>query len=244
LQSASSNIYNIPENAIKEGWYGRLKIVDLTIPITHGMPRFPRYYIPSVELQPTATHEKERRSIHRLIMGTHNGTHIDAPFHMVPDGARIDEVPLDSLIGRAVVINLSKKEPKTGISSNDLVRASATVRSHDAVLIRTDWDQAWGKPEYFTDQPYLTIECAEWLVARKIRALGVDFSSVDDPSQVKAGEVPPVHRKLLENSVLIMECLTNLRSITKSRVQLISLPLKIAGCDGGPARIVAIEESL
>jgi kynurenine formamidase len=231
----------MPENPFKRGRYGLLKIIDLTIPITHGMPRFPRYYIPSVELQPTATHEKERRSIHRLVIGTHNGTHIDAPFHMVPDGTRIDEVPLESLIGRAIVIDLSNKEPRAEISSKDLMHASSKIRAHDAVLIRTDWDRMWGRPEYFTDQPYLATDCAEWLIERRIRALGVDFSSVDNPSQVKAGEVPLVHRRLLENSVLIIECLANLRSVTKSTVELISLPLKIVGSDGAPARIVAIE---
>lgn len=95
----------------------------------------------------------------------------------------------------------------------------------------------WGKANYFSDAPYLTEDAAQWIVEKGVILVAIDFQT-DKPRDVTY----PVHKKLLGNGVVIVEYITNAEKISKQKVKLLALPLKISDCEASPARVVVIEE--
>ncbi len=145
----------------------------------------------------------------------HGFTHVDAPRHMVPGGATTDQVPLDKTVGAAAVIDLSGLAPKTEITAEHISARGGHLEEGDIALIKTCWEDVHSPltPEFWTEAPYLSAAACRWLLARGIKALGVDFPQ-DYPI-----------RLLLEGA----------------RTTLFALPLKVPGADGAPARVIAYE---
>ncbi len=107
----------------------------------------------------------------------HTGSHIDSALHCYENGGTTAEIPLERVIGEAFVLDCSHVEAEQPIDVRDLERVAAGLREDDILIVRTDWtDRSWGKfPEFFTRSPYLTPEAADWIVARKPKAVGFDF---------------------------------------------------------------------
>jgi len=209
------------------------RIIDLSLTLYDGMPVFPSPFYPKVAVESIATYEKDGRSVQKLVFASHLGTHIDAPLHYIPDEKAIDEVPLDSLVGEPILIDLTHKKPSETITKKDLEAAEAEA----IVLIHTGWvDEHWEKPDFYEYAPYLTKEAAEHLVSKRIRALGLD--TLTDKDWVNW----PIHKTLLGNNILIVEYLKNLAETKGKKVTFVALPLKIRGGDGSPARVIAIEK--
>jgi kynurenine formamidase len=208
------------------------RVIDLSLTLYDGMPVFPSPFYPKVAVESIATHEKDGRSVQKLVFATHLGTHIDAPLHYVPDGKAIHEVSLNSLVGEPTFIDMTHKKPSEPITEKDL----EAVETGALVLIHTGWvDKHWGKPDFYEHAPHLTKEAAEHLAAKRIRSLGLD--TLTDTDWVNW----PIHKTLLGNGVIIIEYLRNLAEIKGKKVILVALPLKIRGGDGSPARVIAIE---
>jgi arylformamidase len=218
-----------------------MRIVDLTIEMENGMPKFPAPWQPDVRIEPTATHDKEARSVMKISFSTHSGTHIDAPFHFIEEGKTIDEIDLSKFIRKALVINLSKSESDRAIDVKDLETFETQIIHADGLIFNTGWCKKWGTDEYFLNSPYFTVEAAKWLIERQVDFLGIDFPTVDDPQSAKPGEKLPVHVILLESEVLIIENLTNLDELRNDEVKVIALPLKLKG-DGAPVRVIGVIE--
>lgn len=178
----------------------------------------------------------------------HSFTHIDAPLHFIRGGKSIDEVPLSQLVGEAAVIDLSDIKPKEAITSRDLNERGKHVKEGDIVLIKTEWEKrfSWESEEYWSEAPYLTKDAAEWFIGHKVKAIGCDFPQEyairELGRKVLKVEEFPVHQILLGNNILNIEYLTNLSEVKKERVKIIALPLKMVGCEGAPARVIAIED--
>lgn len=217
------------------------KKTDLTFSIHEGMTTFPVSWHPMVEISQLGRHHVENRETRKLVLGTHTGTHCDAPLHFVPGGETIDMVALDTLIGPAIVLDLSASRPFQKIEIQDLA-SRLGERKPERVILRYDWSDHWDRPDYYSDHPYLSEEAAGWLVDRGVRLLAMDTPMPDNPKHGRGSPVDsPIHRILLGNGVILTEYLCNLRALTQENVDLIVLPLKIAGGDGAPARCVAIE---
>lgn len=174
-----------------------------------------------------------------VTFGTHIGTHVDAPSHLVEGGASVDRLPLDTFYGTAVVLDVAEG-PNGGVDRADLEAARPEVRKGDIVIIRTGWGDRLTDPTYPTHHPYLTTDGAEWLVDRGVRMVGMDVQSVDLPHSLREkGFRYTSLRVLLEHGIPALHNLRDLEAVAGRRVMLFALPIGFRGVDGAPVRVVA-----
>lgn len=215
--------------------------IDLTFPIHEGMTSFAAHWHPTVEITQMGRHEAENRETRKLVLGTHTGTHCDAPRHFIPGGETIDNIPVDVLIGPAVILDLSDASLRQRIEAADL-GGRLGERRPERLILRYDWSTRWGGTSYYTDHPFLSPDAAQLLVDRGVRVLGMDTPMPDDPAHGSGNDPDsPIHRILLGAGVVLVEYLANLNEVRTVDIDLIVLPLKIRDGDGAPARVVAIE---
>ncbi len=212
------------------------KPTDLTHHLRNGMPVYPGDPSPSFENYSTL--EKNGVSLTKIIMGSHTGTHLDAPRHFIRDGIGIDRIPPEKLIGEAYVADLSTKPIGSGITSKDLqLRLEGKIAEDDIVVVYTGCSKRWGDRSIERGYTYLTGEAADYLVSKRVRAVGIDFLSVE---QFKAPE-PVVHKTLLGSGIFIIESLSSaVRQFVGKRILMICMPIKLQDGDGAPSRVVAI----
>ena len=212
------------------------KAVDLTHELANGMPIYPGDPSPSFER--SATIEKNGVNLTKLTLGSHTGTHTDAPIHFISGGEPIDQIPVKSFIGEALVVDLSKtKAIGSGILPSDLQEFDSQIKDDDIVLLYTGSSDKWGDPAVNTNYTYCTKEAADYFVSKKVRAVGIDFLSIE---KFKATE-PIVHKTLLKNGIYIIESLSSaLKQFSGQRILLISLPIKLENGDGAPSRSIAV----
>jgi arylformamidase len=196
-----------------------LKIHDLTRTISQDMPVYPGD--PQPKFDPHATIKDNNANITRITVGSHTGTHVDAPWHFLQEGDSIDIEPLDKFIGEAIIIDASGKNSITAENFSGY-----DIRSNDIILIYT------GTGDRRTDFAYLDISAAEWMVEHEIKCVGIDTASVEEYGKKDA----PVHKMLLARNVGIIENLANLKQFAGSRMFFVCLPLPLKGIDGSPAR--------
>jgi len=201
--------------------------IDVSMPITDGMLVWPTD--PPVEIatfkSPT---QGDRSTVSKLTMGTHAGTHIDAPRHFLPEAEGIEALDLDVLIGECMVLDVRGRGDVTPEHLAPALEAGAT-----RVLLRTGTIEPQMVEGFSKQLPALTAEGARTLVAGGVRLVGIDAMSVE----VYHAPGAPTHHALLEARVVIIENLL-LRDVPEGRYDLIALPLRIAGADGAPARVL------
>jgi len=222
-----------------------LKIIDLTHAIRDGMPVYPGDPPPAIRR--ALTHEENYCHVDELRLGSHTGTHIDAPFHFLKEGRTIDAIPLERFVGPGVLIDASGKKDLAAIGETDLSPAAGAIRSGDFVLLRTDWDRFFGTEQYLR-HPYLNAGGARFLLGLGVSLVGIDAMSIDSSAADAAGIEPgaqlkkedayPAHDVLLGSGVLIVENLCNLKLVPAGRGLFSFLPLKLTGSDGSPVRAV------
>jgi len=175
-------------------------------------------------------------------MRLHAGTHVDAPSHMVQGGKQIHDLALDLFIGGAVVADVRHRGGKEGITADDVEKSVGRhYQRGDRVLLRTDINKEYdGSPEWMARAPYVADDAVLWCAEHSLSVVGFDFYHANEP-----GPMDPENcttRKLLERGIITMPYLTNLWSITKARVTLVSLPLKMKHVEASPIRAVVLEE--
>ncbi len=219
-----------------------MRIIDLSYPIHEGMTTFPVQWHPVVEITQLGRFGIENRETRKITLGTHCGTHIDAPRHFIPGGPTVEQIPLGWLVGPARVLDFTPvTQPKQEFGVADFERLLGNDRP-ERLILRFDWSDHWGTMKYYTDQPYITEEAGHWLVERGVRVLAMDTPQVDSPDNGRTGpKDSPLHKIMLAAGVVFVEYCTNLRQLTLSEVELVVLPLNILGSDGAPARVIAIE---
>ncbi len=200
------------------------------------MPIYPGDPFPSFEHYSTL--QKDGVNLTKITMGSHTGTHLDAPRHFIQDGIGIDKILPNKLIGEAYVADLSRKSIGSGITSQDLKRnLEEKISRDDIVVIYTGCSEHWGDESINRDYTYLTGDAADYLVSKKVRAVGIDFLSVE---KFKAPE-PVAHKTLLANGIFIIESLSSaLKQFVGERILLICMPIKLQDGDGAPSRVVAV----
>ncbi len=166
-------------------------------------------------------------NLSRLMMGTHTGTHIDAPWHFNERGKRVHQIPLDRLIGLAWVADLRGHK---AITADALQRANIPLTTR--LLIKTDNSTLWQRRGFQKKFVYLTADAADWLIEHTISVVGLDYLSVE---WFGAPE-PVVHTKLCGAGLVIIEGL-NLSAVPEGEYELICMPLKLKDADGAPARV-------
>lgn len=206
-----------------------MRVIDISVPNRPGMHSYPG----DPELRVEAVRRTAAGDVCNLTlltMGSHTGTHVDAPYHFLGDGPRLGEVALDRMVGEALVADL---RGRAAVDAAAL--AGVALRAGDILLCRTDNSWRWESPAFRRDFTYLTEDAAELLVERGVRAVGMDYLSIE-----RFGSADfPVHHRLLGAGVFVIEGL-DLRSVEPGRYTLVCLPLKFPELDGAPARAVLL----
>ena len=229
-----------------------MEVIDLTQTIHNKIQINPGDPIPSINR--FLTHEKDYCHVDFLKLGSHTGTHIDAPYHFLKSGVRIDEIPVQRFVGNGVLIDVSGKSDMEFIETQDIEPYTTAIEKGDFALFKTCWDQYFGAPRYF-QHPFLSEESAKLLSKLGVSLVGIDAMNIDpsyqevsdlDPlakgSKVKEDYDYPVHDILLGNNILIVENLCNLNEIVPVKGFYSFLPLKVMGSDGSPIRAVYISD--
>lgn len=197
-------------------------IIDLSVSINENIPVYPGD--PVTKIEPAGVLEKDGYQDHYLSIGTHVGTHIDAPAHMVAGGVGLDKIAVDQFVGRGVYIKVEDHYDLPAIKTVD-------IQAGDIVLFHTGLSEHYHEPIYFEDYPGIPEDVATYLVEKQVKLVGVDTCSVDH-------EPFATHRILLDGGVLIAENLTNLAPLAGKNFTIYALPIKLE-IDGAPARIIA-----
>lgn len=205
---------------------------DLTVPISGDLPVWPGD--PRVIVEPTSRISRgDTTNMTRLDMGSHTGTHIDAPLHFEPDGSTVDRLPLDVLIGRARLVELDVKEK---IARRDL--EALDLSGVTRLLFRTANTLLWrlpasGRSTFRKDYIYVAPDAADYIVEHGIRLVGVDYLSVEK----YGGPDHATHHRLLRAGVVVLEGIDP-HGVPPGDYDLIALPLRVEGCDGAPTRVI------
>lgn len=198
------------------------KLIDLSVPLNEKTPIYPGD--PKTKIKQAGIFDKDGYEDNYICVGTHVGTHVDAPRHMIKGGRSLDQIQLDNFSGRGVLIDVRKGFNLEKVKQNN-------IRLGDIALFYTGMGHVYHKSEYYDSFPAVTEEIANYLVGKKAKMVGVDMCSVDH-------EPFPVHRILLKEEILIIENLTNLESLEGKEFKIYAFPIKLQ-IDGAPARVVA-----
>jgi kynurenine formamidase len=199
-----------------------MSYIDLSHSLTESTPVYPGD--PNVNIEEAASLSKDGYLDHTISFGTHNGTHMDAPAHMVEGGKMLSDFGPDTFIGKGLVLDVR--------SGFDLrVIEDSQIDEGMIIFFCTGMAKKYLDEDYYTSYPAIPVEVAEYLVASKVKMVGVDSGSVDH-------EPFPIHKELLSHDVLIVENLCNLTPLLNWELEIIALPLKLE-VEGAPARVLA-----
>jgi arylformamidase len=212
-----------------------VRIYDVSAPLRNGMPVWPGDP-PFARTLRKSIDRGDDDTVSEITMSAHAGTHVDAPSHFLRGGGDVGSLPLEVLVGPAVVVGF--EDHVETIGATDLERAGlpdGVVR----VLAKTS-NSGWSSAGTAFREDYVAFDpsAAEWCVSHGVRLLGIDYLSIDPFGDGREGH--PVHHALLEAGVVILEGLDLARVPTGSYL-LIALPLSIPEAEGAPARVVLLE---
>jgi arylformamidase len=206
-----------------------MKVIDISVPNGPGQHVYPGDPEPTIDsVRKIANGDVANLSL--LTMGSHTGTHVDAPFHFIADGKRLGQVSMDRMVGEALVADLRGRASVDAAALQDV-----PLRAGDILLCLTDNSARWAAPSFQRDFTYLTKDAADVLVETGVRAVGIDYLSIE---QFGSPDFP-VHHRLLGQDVFVIEGL-DLGHVSPGRYTLVCLPLKFPDLDGAPARAVLL----
>ena len=212
-----------------------MKPIDLTLTISKSIPSFPGS--PKPQFISWSSLKEDGYNLELLFLSSHTGTHLDAPFHFVKNGIKIDQIPLDRLMGKAILIKL-KKSKNSSISKSNILqfeKKNGNIPKNSSIFFFTDWQKNLKKDNYFTENPGLALSAAKYLAQKKTNLVGIDSPSID----LGKDESFSVHHTLSKNNILIVENLANLNKISSKEFNFTILPLKLKDATGSPVRAVA-----
>jgi kynurenine formamidase len=216
-----------------------MKYFDLSVPLYHNCPAWPTHGLTAFTLEDM--HVNGGAVTERIDMNVHTGTHLDAPYHFIPQGKTIDEIPLEAFIGRAWIVNLTGIAARTGIGPEHLEKHLAKVQKGDIVLCCTGWARKRShSAEYCHDWPWMTKEGAELLIAKGVKGAGTDGLSMGGWYE---GTGLPCHKAFLGAGLWLVEELIFPDELLKyESCTFTAVPLKLQGFGGSPTRAFATVE--
>ena len=206
-------------------------IIDLSMEIYDGAPTMPMD--PKCSVSEHCNLDSLGYNLSRITMSTHQGTHLDAPYHFFYEGNTVDKLDLSKCMGTAIKIDLDKKAGEA-VTVDDFLSYEDKITEGSFVIYGTGWDKHFPKPEYFSKFPYMTKELAGWLAKKKVGLIGMDTPTPN------GADWKYIHETLLSAKIVIVEGLANIGKIPAEEFMFIGLPLKIKGRDGSPIRAVAV----
>ncbi len=213
-----------------------MKIIDLTHDITENMPVYPNSDKP--KFKTIFTYEKDGFRETLLTLGSHTGTHIDAPAHIINGKLTLDEFDVSQFIGKALVIDCRSLKDGELITADYILKYGEKLNQAEFLLFNLGWDKRWGTNEYFGDFPCLNSEAIDVIANGNYKGVGFDVISIDG-----VGKPLKVHTELFSKKSLInVENLKNLELCGSEIFTFVCLPLKLTNADGSPTRAIAIIE--
>ena len=212
-----------------------MKPIDLTLTISKSIPSFPGS--PTPQFISWSNLKEDGYNLELLFLSSHTGTHLDAPFHFVKNGIKIDQIPLGRLMGKAILIKI-KKSKNSPITKSDILqfeKKNGSIPDKSSIFFFTDWQKNLKKNNYFTENPGLALSASTYLAQKKTNLVGIDSPSID----LGKDESFSVHHVLSKNNILIVENLANLNKIKSKEFDFTILPLKLKDATGSPVRAVA-----
>ena len=208
-------------------------LIDLSLPVRDGAPSFPGD--PRCSIVPFRTIPPDSLTLHTVTMGTHQGTHLDAPLHFIEGGRPVDQVALGQTIGEAILVDLRHKADRSTIEVSDL--DGLDLAPGDRLVYQLGWDQRLVDPaSYFTDMPRLGLDTARWLATKRLGLVGMDAPTPNPDAFVE------VHQVILGAGTVMLEALANLDALRPGRFWLHAAPVRLENLDGAPVRAVASQE--
>ena len=215
-----------------------MKLIDLTLTISESIPSFPGSPKPQFILWSNL--KDDGYNLELLFLSSHTGTHIDAPYHFVKKGQKIDQIMTKRLVTEAILIKIRKGSDQA-ITKNDIQKFEKKYGKIDdgsTVIFHTDWQKNLNKKSYFMKNPGLGTSAAKYLASKKINLVGIDSPSIDLGKDGKFS----VHHILAKSGILIVENLINLDKINSQKFHLIVAPLKLKNATGSPVRAMALTD--
>lgn len=205
-----------------------LEWIDISVPLRNAMVHWPSD--PPVRIERVLNIEHgDSHTLSQISIGSHSGTHVDAPLHFIRQGLGVDKMPLDTTLGQARVIEIHDSE---SIKPGELVHHR--IRRGERILFKTlNSSRVWQTDTFIEDFVFISKEAARFLAERSVRVVGIDYLSVGGFKR----DSTEIHRTLLEGGVWIIEGL-DLSRVKAGKYDLICLPLKIDQGDGAPARAI------
>ena len=212
-----------------------LRLVDLSQDLYHGVPNFACDPQTAIFTHLIIADRGYNNAV--IVTGTHQGTHLDAPYHFFDDGKTIEQLDLRRGFGPAWVLDFTHKKPKEEITVDDLKAYGDKVAKGSRLIFHTGWDKVFPERRYFSDQPYLGIETCQYIADRGVNCIAIDAPTIYPEQYI------PVHHTLLNKNaeVLIIESLMGLDRLEGDRIILMSFPLRIVKRDGAPLRAMALD---
>ena len=203
------------------------KYYDISVSISPQLPVWPDTQ--PIEFQRTLDLDQgDIANDTTICMSVHTGTHVDASLHFVSSGRSVDELPLETLIGLATVIDVGEIEVITAIFLEGLDLPNNLKR----ILFKTKNSKLWDSSTFEPNFVALSCDAAEWLINQGIVLVGIDYLSIQ-----RFYDGPETHIVLLQSDVVIIEGL-NLRDVPTGNYELICLPIKLKGLEGAPSRVI------
>ncbi|MCI8972734.1 MAG: cyclase family protein [Lachnospiraceae bacterium] len=205
-------------------------LIDVSYPYTDSMAVYPNN--PKFSIERVQDLEKgDSANVSLITIGSHTGTHMDAPSHFLPDGKTLDQIPLEAMNGTAKLLDLQGNK----IITKELLE-NYEICAGDIIILKTDNSKVFHGDIVLNDYVTLDYEAAEYLVWKKIKMVCIDYMTIERPRE-KREQGRSVHSILLSNQILIAEAL-NLSNVEKGNYQLYCFPLNIVGADGASVRMV------
>jgi arylformamidase len=210
--------------------------IDITLPLSNDLPRLPSAAgagpVKDANIYRFFDVERgDKVTMSRIEINSHDGTHIDAPLHFFYGGSTIDQMPLDTGVGPARVIEIKDSE---SIKTAEL--EPYNIQTGERLLFKTSNSSMVYKQQEFTgDYIYFSTEAAQYLAVKKVRIVGLDYltvGKVKPPSNIKE-----VHETFLGAKVYVLEGL-NLAGVKAGECELICLPLRLKAGDAAPVRAI------
>lgn len=215
-----------------------MRVIDLTHTIHTGMIRFNASWHSDTKISQLGHISDVGRNTSVIEIGSHAGTHVDAPRHFINAGQSIDEIPLEKLVGPVSIIDLSHKKEAECITIKDLNNLTITPR----MLFYFGWSRYWDTPKFYSGYPFFESDAAQYLVDNGVTVVGMDTPSPDDSRiTLLSDEDSMIHKLFLSQGVTIIEYLNDLDKAIGDGWMLCALPLKLQGCDGSPSRVCVVQ---
>ena len=208
-----------------------MKYIDLSHKMTDKMNVYPGDH--EFELKEIST-SNDSYSLSKISGGLHTGTHIDAPYHYIPNGKKVSDLEINSLIGKASILKTRNKSNKNNQNKNNKINdnniASKCIKIKDLnlknslekiIILNTGYYKQWGKDSYFHEYPYISKELAKLLIENEISGIAIDTPSVDRTNH------DDIHKIFLKNNVWIVENLTNMDKLKKDIYYSYFIPMNI-----------------